>query len=141
MKAARYTAHGKTLSLVGWEEETGIPEKTLWWRVNRMGLTMEQALARGRAHHGATPKHFTTYHGKRVSIAELSRSTGIVYQTLKERIIEKGMTGDEAAARSGFTGELKPGVVAPPLKMRRKFENGCRFHDNCETCPYDDCRM
>lgn len=141
MKAAKYTANGKTLSLVRWEQESGIPEKTLWWRVNRMGLTMEQALARGITPHGAAPKHFTTYHGKRVSFAELSRGTGIVYQTIKHRILVMGMTGDEAAARSGFTGELKPGVVAKPLRMRKKYANECRYHDNCDTCPFDDCRM
>lgn len=143
MKAAKYTANGRTLSLVSWEAETGIPEKTLWWRVNRMGLTMEQALARGRAHHGATPKHFTTYHGKMVSLADLSRGTGIVYQTLKYRVVVKGMTGDEAAAASGFYGELveHPKEQKRPKGNGKVYANGCRYCPNCDECPFPDCRM
>ena len=39
-----YEVDGKTLCLQDWAEESGIEITTLWARINRMGLTMEQAL-------------------------------------------------------------------------------------------------
>lgn len=136
MTAAKYEAFGKSKTLLGWEKETGIPAKTLYWRICTRGWTPEEAIKRGPAQHGALPKYFTTYKGERMTVNHLAKITGIHYRVLRYRIYKMGMTGDEAVENVRKRGGARPGAGRKKL-----YANGCKYHPDCDSCPFDDCRM
>lgn len=136
MTAAKYEAFGKRKTLLGWEKETGIPAKTLYWRICTRGWTPEEAIARGTAQHNALPKNFVTYKGERMTVYQLAKLSGIHYSVLLYRICQMGMTGDEAVEKVRKRGGARPGAGRKKL-----YANGCRYCPNCDECPFDDCRM
>ncbi len=47
-RGRQYAAQGRTMSLTDWAERAGIPKQTLHKRINKLGLSMAQALAYAR---------------------------------------------------------------------------------------------
>lgn len=136
MRAGEYTAYGHTRTLRQWAKTAGVTPAALYWRINKMGLTPEQAIEMGEGKHGARPRYYTTYKGERISVHALSVQTGVHYQLLRYRIDRMGLTGDEAVERIGRHGGRRDGAG-----RKKKFANGCRYHADCDSCPFDDCRM
>ena len=125
------TAFGKTQTLREWEKETGIRYSTLANRIKR-GMTLEAAIERGDDH-SKINAYRTTYKGESITIASLCRLTGKPYPLISYRVRVMGLTGDEAVERP---------VVHGGYRGRRElFANGCRYHADCDSCPFDDCRM
>jgi hypothetical protein len=73
-------------SLGEWSDETGIKYWTLHARINRMGMTIEEAIE--------TPINHSIFNGK--TLNEWSEITNIKYCTLYARINIQGMTIEEA---------------------------------------------
>lgn len=80
-------------SIVKLAKVVGILSTTLYQRINKGGMTIEQALSIPYKK-CSTP---VEYNGvKYNSISELSRATGVAYTLLRDRITKSGMTPEEA---------------------------------------------
>lgn len=89
-----YTHNGKTLTLRQWATEVGLPYNTLRQRYVR-GVRGDALFSKDHlsvGHHRGV-KHVTQYKGESVTIRELSRITGLRYDTLCQRHLA-GLTGD-----------------------------------------------
>lgn len=85
----RYEAFGKKQLIVEWAEEYKINRHMLWCRINRYGMTMEEALTR--------PLHDGRYEafGRIQLIQEWAKEYDMSKSTLTQRIAD-GMTMEEA---------------------------------------------
>lgn len=79
------TAFGERLLLCEWAERNGIPSTRIWTRITELGWTPEDAVsvtercrARGR--------RFIEALGQRLTLAEWARRTGLVRETITNRI-------------------------------------------------------
>ena len=81
-------------SLGEWSDETGIKYWTLWARINRMGMTIEEAIGIPIGILQEKGKCGKTYNEK--TLIEWSEITGIKRDTLYKRINRTGMTIEEA---------------------------------------------
>lgn len=127
-KEKQREAFGESRTLTEWSIITGIPRQTLVDRMHK-GATMEQAINYGKVRPGKRDAVKVVCNGEKVTLNELAKREGIYYQTLKYRINKMGMTPEEAIAR--------PNRAA----KRGMFANGCKYHADCDSCPFDDCRM
>lgn len=77
------TYKGKTQTLTQWAREYDIPDTTLYGRLSKRHMTMEQALTTPIAH-----QHNITFDGKTKTLNQWAKQTGISYSTLHKRIFE-----------------------------------------------------
>lgn len=63
-----YTRNGRTLVLKDWAREAGIPYLCLWHRVNKLGMSFEQAITRPYLGTSSNGAHWTA--AKRHSVAQ-----------------------------------------------------------------------
>ncbi|WP_406149346.1 hypothetical protein [Streptomyces anulatus] len=92
-----YTHAGRTLSLRGWAEQSGIKYHTLYNRLNTSGMTFAEALEKG----GDGP-HFTLHvtalgETKPLSHWSVDPRAGCAYNTMRRRLAE-GWDAEEAIA-------------------------------------------
>lgn len=125
-KGRIWHAFGKGKTLKEWAAETGLTESILRNRLKR-GMNMEQAIEKGNKRSSG---YEVLYNGEAISLNQLAVKTGLTYGVLKYRIKVQGMTAEEAVAK-GSKRKLPGGIYA----------NGCRYHADCFSCPYIDCRM
>lgn len=90
-KGRCYTAFGETADLRYFVEKYGIPKTTLYQRVNRYGMTMEEAIMRGK-YEKPTYEAF----GQKKTMREWARKYGIDLNTLRGRVLYMGMSLEEA---------------------------------------------
>lgn len=132
----KHEAFGKKQTLREWAAETGIGWKLLYHRLRR-GMSMEEAINAGK--HRPSP-YMTTFRGEPIPIAELARRCGMSYGLLKYRVLVMGLSGDEAISRpitrGGYRGWKKEKTEA---KLKGSKTNRPCGHDDCFSCPYDDC--
>lgn len=77
------TYNGKTMTLIEWSEETNIPVKVIYSRINRCGWSIERALA-GYSRNN-NPRTIT-HNGVTLTIGEWSKRTGLSPQLIRIRI-------------------------------------------------------
>lgn len=133
-KPKMHTAFGKTQTLTEWARETGLGYSRLQHRI-KSGMTLEEAIRIGEKRPKPDALH-VEYKGEMITVGELSRRTGKKYSLLYYRITRMGLTAEQAVDMPVVHGGWREGAGRKAL-----YANGCRYHDNCDTCPFDDCRM
>ena len=94
---ALYTINGTTKRLREWCVSYGISMNTVWDRVVRGTMSIEEALTAPDQRRYTPRKYVYEIEGKRVSLMDISKQTGIRYATLWERV-RKGKPLDVAIA-------------------------------------------
>ncbi|AKF08867.1 hypothetical protein [Sandaracinus amylolyticus] len=89
---------GRTVSLSELARLTGIHRGALKHRIEQLGLSAEEAVARGRdTRH--LPKRTWPFDGREVGIEELARAAGVTQPTMRYRLYVLGLTPEAAVAR------------------------------------------
>lgn len=88
------TANGETKTLAQWSEIIGIHRSTIEDRLAK-GMSPEEAIAKKKTKEKADPL-ILNVNGRTISLAEISRESGIKKGTLWNRIFTHGMTLNEA---------------------------------------------
>lgn len=110
-----YTAHGKTQNMTAWAEEYGIHLSALSIRINKRGMSLEEALALGPARSKA-PVRMLSARGQTKPLAEWALECGIQPGTLYDRL-KRGID-PETALTPGRLPARRP-ATAP--KKRRNY--------------------
>ena len=106
MRKNRYfTFQGKTQCLSAWAEELAINYGTLETRLGELNWPVERAFTEP-----TDPMRFS-YHDRQLTLAELSRETGMSVSRLRAKICYSGMTPEQAAIRLDTQG--RPLCVRP----------------------------
>ena len=108
------TYEGQTRSLAEWSRITGINAATIRHRQCR-GLSSERILDPRLNVRLDKPKptrrsFYITAQGQRLTLAEWSRRTGIDRATIRARILQQGMSGDEAVTKPVRAGGRTPAI-------------------------------
>lgn len=92
-RSSRYvTAFGRTQTMAAWAEEYELHHSLITYRIDRAGMSPEQALTTP----AVTGRHFVTAFGRAQSLAAWARETGLSYPAIKYRIDHQGMTPELA---------------------------------------------
>ena len=91
LRAVRLLFRGKDQTITEWAAELGIARGTITQRL-AAGWSVDRALAEP----ATTGKRFLTHAGKRLSVAQWSRLTGIPYGTIHMRIQRYGWSVERA---------------------------------------------
>jgi hypothetical protein len=109
----RYTFQGKTLSLVQWAKEVGIPYATLYYRISN-GWTIERALTES-----LEEERVVEFQGKKLTISGWAKELGIAGPVIRRRLhkgwpLERALSADGCRQRKVRT--LSP--VTPESEQR-----------------------
>lgn len=88
-----YEYNGKSQTLAAWAKELGVATSTLYGRIVKRGMSVEEAFTAERT---SSKKTVYEFNGKAQTLAEWSKELGISTSTLYGRIKYRGCTIEEA---------------------------------------------
>lgn len=91
----KYLAYGQALTLKQWSLRTGISYGTLYNRMHRQGLTLEQAIEKETRKGAKNNVRLITYNGETKPLIKWARETGMLPTTLRLRL-DRGWTVERA---------------------------------------------
>ena len=92
-------ANGEAHTLNEWSEITGIPYRTLYMRMSRLGMSVQEAMNMVSR---KCNRVMVTYNGETHSLTEWAEITGLGYRCLQTRI-KRGMSAEEALTTPKLT--------------------------------------
>lgn len=124
------TYKGETHSIREWSKILGMSEHVIGRRINKMGMTFEEAISMPIAKN----ERLVTYNGETRNIREWSKITGINEVTLSGRL-RAGWTVEEAMAPTG-TVRHKPQKKETVSEKRKVVEKSQYPKGDCTGCAY-----
>lgn len=88
-----YEYNGKSQTLAAWAKELGVATSTLYGRIVKRGMSVEEAFTAERT---TSKKEVYEFNGKAQTLAEWSKELGISTSTLYGRIKYRGCTIEQA---------------------------------------------
>lgn len=92
--ATSITYNGETHTATEWEKIVDVSRETIYHRINYLGWSPEKTLTTPMKKAKRGKKIFLDYHGKKVSLANISKITGVTKGTI-QRKLKLGWTIDE----------------------------------------------
>lgn len=99
--AKKHEYYGRMLTVAEAAEETGIPKNTLWGRMKKKKMTLEQAVEFGPVKH----KELHLYHGEMLTLKEIAARAGRNCDLVGIRVRAGWSAEDAADTPSGKAGE------------------------------------
>lgn len=128
----RITYKGETHTIRDWGKILGISEHTIGRRINKLGMTFEEAITAPVVKAG---EHLVTYNGETHNIREWAKITGIKEVTISNRL-RAGWTVEEAMTPPG-TVFHKPVKKKPETEGTPKAVPASEYpKGNCDGCVY-----
>lgn len=92
--ATALTYNGETHTATEWSKITGINREVIYHRINYLGWSVEKTLTTPPHNSKRGKKIFLDFHGRRVSLADICKMTGVSKSTIRRKL-GLGWTIDE----------------------------------------------